>query len=141
MPETTSDEDTALGGGPGDGPSGTLTLQTIAMPADTNANGDIFGGWLMAQMDLGSSVVARARSRGRVATVAVEAMSFHRPVRVGDLVSIHATLIREGTTSVTVDVEAWVTRVPDGERFQVTEAKFVFVAVDEAGGKRRLPPA
>jgi acyl-CoA thioesterase YciA len=121
------------------GPTGTLTLQTIAMPADTNANGDIFGGWLMAQMDLGSAVLARARARGRVATVAVQAMSFHRPVQVGDVVSIYAAVLREGTTSMAIDVAAWVTRLPDGDRMQVTEATFVFVAIDEAGRKRPLP--
>jgi acyl-CoA thioesterase YciA len=120
-------------------PTGPLALQTIAMPADTNANGDIFGGWLMAQMDLGSSVVARTRARGRVATVAVEAMTFHRPVHVGDVVSIHASIEREGTTSMTIDTEVWVTRQPDATRVKVTEARFVFVAVDETGKKRRLP--
>ncbi len=123
------------------GPRGALALQTIAMPADTNANGDIFGGWLMAQMDLGSSVVARGRARGRVATVAVEAMTFHRPVRVGDVVSIHAELLREGRTSMTVGVDVWVLRQPEGGHFRVTEATFVFVAVDEAGAKRVLPGA
>jgi acyl-CoA thioesterase YciA len=120
-------------------PHGALTLQTIAMPGDTNANGDIFGGWLMAQMDLGSSVLARSRACGRVATVAVEAMAFHRPVHVGDVVSIHAEMVREGTTSMTIDVEVWVTRQPSGQRLKVTEAKFIFVAVDEAGRKRPLP--
>jgi acyl-CoA thioesterase YciA len=121
------------------GPKGALTLQSVAMPADTNANGDIFGGWLMSQMDLGCSVLAKARARGRVATIAVEAMSFHRPVRIGDLVSIYAELLREGTTSMAIDVEAWVTRLPDGERYKVTEAKFVFVAIDDDGRKRPLP--
>jgi acyl-CoA thioesterase YciA len=120
-------------------PRGELTLQTIAMPADTNANGDIFGGWIMAQMDLGSSVLARHRARGRVATVAVEAMTFHRPVHVGDVVSIHAEMIREGTTSMTIDVEVWVRRQPSGDHHRVTEAKFVFVAVDADGVKRMLP--
>ena len=120
-------------------PEGTLTLQTIAMPADTNANGDIFGGWLMAQMDLGCSVLARGRARGRVATVAVEAMVFHRPVHVGDVVSIHAEMIREGSTSMTIVAEVWVRRQPSGDHLKVTEAKFVFVAVDETGGKRPLP--
>ena len=124
---------------PESGPRGTLALQTVAMPADTNANGDIFGGWLLAQMDLGSGVVARARAQGRVATVAVEAMAFHRPVHVGDLVSIYAELLREGRTSMTIDVEAWVTRVPAGVVLKVTEAKFVFVAVDGSGRKRMLP--
>lgn len=120
-------------------PRGTVALQTIAMPADTNANGDIFGGWLMAQMDLGSSVLARSRARGRVATVAVEAMTFHQPVHVGDLVSIHAEMLREGRTSMRVGVEVWVTRQPTGAHFKVTEATFTFVAVDERGEKRALP--
>lgn len=123
-----------------DRPKGTLALQTIAMPADTNANGDIFGGWLMAQMDLGASVPARARARGRTATVAVKEMSFHRPVRVGDLVSLFATMTREGTTSMTIDVEAWIRRQPSDEFTKVTRATFVFVAVDETGAKRPLPP-
>jgi acyl-CoA thioesterase YciA len=120
-------------------PQGTLTLQTIAMPADTNANGDIFGGWLMAQMDLGSSVLARGRARGRVATVAVEAMTFHRPVQVGDVVSIHAEMQREGGTSMVIGIEVWALRQPSGMRFKVTEATFVFVAVDDTGAKRALP--
>lgn len=109
------------------------------MPADTNANGDIFGGWLMAQMDLGSSVLARTRARGRVATVAVEAMTFHKPVHVGDLVSIHGEIQREGTTSMRIGVEVWVTRQPSGELLKMTEAVFTFVAVDDSGNKRPLP--
>jgi acyl-CoA thioesterase YciA len=120
-------------------PRGILTLQTIAMPSDTNANGDIFGGWLMAQMDLGASVLARGRSRGRVATVAVEAMTFLKPVRVGDLVTIYSDMEREGRTSMRVHVEVWVTRLPAGTLLKVTEADFTFVAVDEAGAKRVLP--
>ncbi len=121
-----------------DEPKGKLALQTIAMPADTNANGDIFGGWLMAQMDLGASVVARTRSRGKVATVAVNAMTFHKPVHVGDLVTIYSDLLQEGSTSMHVGVEAWITRLPEGIRLKVTEAKFVFVAVDSEGNKRKL---
>ncbi|MEM9814411.1 MAG: acyl-CoA thioester hydrolase YciA [Pseudomonadota bacterium] len=122
-----------------DTPSGQLCLQTIAMPGDTNANGDIFGGWLMAQMDLGASVLARTRARGRVATVAVEGMTFLNPVHIGDVVSIFGTILREGTTSMHVRVEVWVTRQPSGERLQMTEAVLIFVAVDEAGNKRPLP--
>ncbi len=122
-------------------PQGTLTLQTIAMPADTNPSGDIFGGWLMAQMDLGCSVLARGRACGRVATVAVEAMTFHRPVRVGDVVSIHTALEREGRTSMTIAAEVWVTRQPEGRRVKVTEGSFVFVAVDGEGKSRPLPTA
>ncbi len=120
-------------------PRGTLTLQTIAMPGDTNANGDIFGGWLMAQMDLACSVLARERARGRVATVAVEGMTFLRPVHVGDVVSMHAEMLRAGTTSMAIEVEVWVRRQPSGDFLKVTEAKFVFVAVDDTGRKRRLP--
>lgn len=120
-------------------PKSHVALQTIAMPADTNVNGDIFGGWLMAQMDLGASVPARTRAKGRVATVAVEGMTFHEPVLVGDLVSIHADIIKEGRTSLHIGVEVWVTRQPSGERKKVTEARFIFVAVDSDGKKRPLP--
>ena len=120
-------------------PRGALCLQTIAMPADTNSNGDIFGGWIMAQMDLGASVLARGRARGRVSTVAVESMAFHRPVSVGDVVSIHCGMLSEGRTSMTMGVEVWALRHPSGARFKVTEARFVFVAVDEQGLKRALP--
>jgi acyl-CoA thioesterase YciA len=93
----------------------------------------------MAQMDLGSSVLARARARGRVATVQVEAMTFHRAVHVGDLVSIYSRMLREGRSSMRVDVEAWVTRQPSGARFRVTEAVFTFVAIGEDGQSRPLP--
>ena len=120
-------------------PGGQLVLQTIAMPADTNANGDIFGGWLMSQMDLGASVIGRSRARGRVATVAVEAMTFYQPVLVGDVVSIHGELVQEGRTSMHVQTEVWVTRQPSGEHTKMTEARFVFVGVDEHGQKRELP--
>ncbi|MBL1435779.1 MAG: acyl-CoA thioesterase [Rhodobacteraceae bacterium] len=120
-------------------PLSPVALQTIAMPADTNVNGDIFGGWLMTQMDLGASVPARTRAKGRVATVAVEGMTFHKPVLVGDLVSIHADIIKEGRTSLHIGVEVWVTRQPSGERTKVTEARFIFVAVDSDGKKRPLP--
>ena len=120
-------------------PHGELTLQTIAMPADTNANGDIFGGWLMSQMDLGSSVLARTRARGRVATIAVDGMTFQQPVRVGDILTIYAEMVREGTTSMTICVEAWIRRQPSGEHCWVTQARFIFVALDEAGRKRPLP--
>lgn len=122
-----------------DAPRGTLALQTIAMPADTNASGDIFGGWLMAQMDLAASVPARVRAQGRVATVAVDGMTFHRPVHVGDLVSIYTEIVSEGRTSMVIDVETWVTPVSGAGRIKVTEAHFVFVAVGESGVKRPLP--
>lgn len=120
-------------------PQGEVTLQTIPMPADTNANGDIFGGWLMSQMDLGASVLARTRARGRVATVAVDKMQFLKPVHVGDVVSIHSSMQREGRTSMTIGVEVWVTRQPSGEQMKVTEAVFTFVAIGEEGHSRPLP--
>jgi acyl-CoA thioesterase YciA len=116
------------------------TLRAIAMPADTNPNGDIFGGWLLAQMDLAGSVVAVRRAKGRVATVAVKEMSFHHPVLVGDEVSCFATLEKSGTTSVTVRVETYVRRWRRSEPIKVTEGIFVYVAMDEHGQKRVLPP-
>ncbi len=125
----------------GSEPTGMLALQTIAMPADTNSGGDIFGGWLMSQMDLGSAVLARARARGRVATVAAQEIIFLRPVLVGDVVSIHAAIVRLATTSMTIEIEAWVRRQAMDERTKVATARFVFVAVDEAGRKRPLPEA
>ena len=121
------------------GPKGEITIQTIAMPADSNANGDIFGGWLMAQMDLGGSVLARRRARGRVATVAVDGMVFHKPVKIGDVLAIHSVLEHEGRTSMKVAVEAWITRMPAGDHMRVTKAIFTFVAIDDVGKPRVLP--
>ena len=118
---------------------GEITLQTVPLPANSNANGDIFGGWLMSQMDLGASVLARRRARGRVATVAVDAMQFHKPVKIGDVVAIHAEMQREGRTSMRVGIEVWVTRVPEDRRIKVTQAVFTFVAIDEEGRSRALP--
>lgn len=120
-------------------PKGTLALQTISMPADTNFNGDIFGGWIMSQMDLGASVIATTRSKGKVATVAVNGMAFHKPVLVGDLVSIYAEMQDEGTTSMHIGIEVWVTRGSAQKQIKVTEAIFVFVALDDEGNKRPLP--
>ena len=120
-------------------PQGEITLQAVAMPWDANVGGDIFGGWLMSQMNLGASVVARQRSMGRTATVACDAMQFHRPVMIGDLVSIHARLVREGRSSMNIAVEVWVRRKIYEEHLKVTEATFTFVALDEAGRPRTLP--
>ncbi|MEM7745788.1 MAG: acyl-CoA thioesterase [Pseudomonadota bacterium] len=122
-----------------DQPTGEITLQTIAMPADANGNGDIFGGWLMAQMDLGASVLARRRSAGRVATVAVDAMVFHRPVHVGDVVSIHSMMTQEGRTSMAIAIEVWTEALGTHAHTKVTEATFTFVAIDDEGRPRRLP--
>lgn len=122
-----------------DQPRGEITLQTVPLPADSNANGDIFGGWLMSQMDLGASVLARRRAKGRVATVAVDAMQFLKPVKIGDVVSIHAEMEREGRSSMRIALEVWVTREPEDRRIKVTEAVFTFVAIDEEGRSRPLP--
>jgi acyl-CoA thioesterase YciA len=107
-------------------------LRTIAMPADANANGDIFGGWLLSQMDLAGAVVATRTARSRIATVGIEAMSFKAPVHVGDEVSCYAKVERVGNTSVTVAVESWArARLGDAAARKVTEGKFTYVAIDE----------
>lgn len=116
-------------------------VRTIAMPADTNPAGDIFGGWLMAQMDLAAGNAAARRARGRCATVAVDGMVFHRPVAVGDEVSLYATIEHVGRTSMKIHVDAWRRDRFGEERFKVTEALFTFVAIDEAGRPRAVPPA
>ncbi len=116
-------------------PTGEPSIRTIAMPADTNPNGDIFGGWLMAQMDTAGAVAAVRRAKGRVTTVAVAGMSFHQPVLVGDLVSCYAQIVKIGRTSVTVTVETWIDRGSD-ESYKVTEGTFVYVALDDEGRPR-----
>lgn len=114
-------------------------IRTIAMPADTNPAGDIFGGWLMSQMDLAAGNMAARIARGRSATVAVEGMSFHRPVKVGDEVSLFAKLESTGRTSMKIYVEAWRRDRFELDREKVTAATFTFVALDEAGRSRALP--
>ncbi len=118
-------------------PAGEPAIRTVAMPADTNPNGDIFGGWLMAQMDIAGSVAAVRRAKGRVATVAVAGMSFHKPVLVGDLVSCYAAIAKIGRTSMTITVETWIDR-RSGESYQVTEGTFVYVALDDQGRPRAV---
>ncbi len=122
-------------------PSGELSLRTVAMPADTNPNGDIFGGWIMSLMDLAAGVSAGTRAKGRVATAAVSNLSFLRPVKVGDVVCVYTEILRSGRTSLTIGVEAWVLRRGQGDRTRVTAAEFVLVAVDDHGKPRPLPPA
>ncbi|WP_350055493.1 acyl-CoA thioesterase [Nisaea sp.] len=121
-------------------PVGTLQVRTIAMPADTNPSGDIFGGWVLSQMDIAGGTAAAQRAKSRVATVGVEAMSFHKPVRVGDVLSCYASLERQGTTSLTFRIEAWVIRAGtyQGDEVLVTEGHFTFVALDVNGRKRKL---
>lgn len=118
--------------------AGEPALRTIAMPADANADGDIFGGWVIAQMDLAGSVPARARAQGRIATVAMDAVRFHAPVRVGDLVSCYAEIVNVGTTSIGVRVDTWVSRRLDGAKVRVTEGTLVYVALDEQGRPREI---
>jgi acyl-CoA thioesterase YciA len=115
-------------------------IRAIAMPADANPSGDIFGGWLMSQMDLAAANAATRRCRGRCATVAVDGMIFHQPVFVGDEVSLYAKVIRIGRTSMTIRVDAWRRSRTDDVRSKVTEATFTFVATDENRKPRPVPP-
>lgn len=120
-------------------PEGELTLRTLAMPRDVNVNGDIFGGWVLSQMDIAGGIVAGARAQGRVATVAVDAMKFIRPVKVGDVLCIYAKVLKVGRTSLGIGIEAWVLRDRVGAREKVTEALFTFVAIGQDGRPRLLP--
>ena len=114
-------------------PEGELVIQTIAMPKDTNRHGDIFGGWLVAQMDLGSAILASKIAKSRVVTVAIEQMSFLQPVRVGDTVACYARLGKVGRSSMRIPVEVWVHRFMSGEEVRVTSAVFIYVAIDNDG--------
>ncbi|MBY5992634.1 acyl-CoA thioester hydrolase YciA [Ferrimonas balearica] len=122
-------------------PEGELLLRTLAMPADTNANGDIFGGWIMAQMDMAGGLMAKQISRGRICTVAVDGMSFHRPVAVGDAVCVYGRVRRLGNSSMEVELEVWARPIAKDSdaHYCVTEAVFTYVAIDEAGRPRKLP--
>ncbi|MBU3078432.1 acyl-CoA thioesterase [Sphingomonas quercus] len=121
-------------------PEGAPAIRVTAMPADTNPYGDIFGGWLMSQMDLAGSSVASRHSRGRAVTIAVDAMTFHKPVSVGDEVSVFAALVGVGRTSMRVHVEAWRRARNDEHTQKVTEATYTFVAIGEDRQKRTVPP-
>ena len=113
-------------------PKGELVIRTIAMPADTNPNGDVFGGWLMSQMDLGSGILASKTAKARVVTVAMEGLSFLQPVGVGDTVACYAWVEKIGRTSMTIPVEVWVERFREhGTQVLVTRGVFIYVAVDE----------
>jgi len=120
-------------------PEGLPAVRVIAMPADTNPYGDIFGGWLMSMMDSAAGSVASRHSHGRAVTIAVEGMTFHRPVVVGDEVSVYATLAKVGRTSMTIEVESWRRARHDDRSYKVTEAKFTFVAIGEDRQPRRVP--
>ena len=120
-------------------PTGELTLRTLAMPADANAAGDIFGGWVMAQMDLASGIRAAERARGRVVTAAVKEMAFALPVKIGDTLSIFTSITKVGRTSITLSVEAWAQRYLSPRMDKVTQATFVMVALDTTGKPKPVP--
>ena len=116
------------------------TLRVVPMPADLNQNGDVFGGWVMAQVDVAGAIPAMRRARGRVATVSVNSFLFKQPISVGDIVSLYAEIVRIGKTSITVKVEVFAERNhEDPVTVKVTEAELTYVAIDDAGGKRLLP--
>ncbi|EKT63706.1 acyl-CoA thioester hydrolase YciA [Providencia burhodogranariea] len=123
-------------------PNGELVLRTLAMPADTNANGDIFGGWLMSQMDIGGAILAKEIALGRVVTIAVNGIKFQKPVAVGDVVCCYARCLKTGKSSITINIEVWVKKVatePVGQRYQATDAVFTYVAVNDDNTPRELP--
>jgi acyl-CoA thioesterase YciA len=120
-------------------PTGELTLRTLAMPADANAAGDIFGGWVMAQMDLACGIRAAERARGRVVTAAVNEMSFAMPVKIGDTLCIYTDIVKVGRTSMTLLVEAWAQRYLSPQMDKVTNALFVMVALDANNKPTPLP--
>jgi acyl-CoA thioesterase YciA len=119
-------------------PCGDLCTRTLAMPADTNQNGDIFGGWLLSQMDIAGGVFASKVAKTRTVTVAIEAMNFRKPVFVGDLVSVHANLVKVGRTSVTVHLEAWVLRRKEMQPILVTDGNFTYVSIDDQGHPQQI---
>jgi acyl-CoA thioesterase YciA len=121
-------------------PRGELTVRTIAMPADTNANGDIFGGWVLSQMDQAGGIAGVERARGRVVTIAVDAMTFIRPVKVGDVLCVYTEVESVGRTSMKIHIEAWARRFQTHTREKVTDATFTFVAIDGEGRPRPVPP-
>ncbi|ELH6327526.1 acyl-CoA thioester hydrolase YciA [Vibrio cholerae] len=122
-------------------PKGQLLLRTLAMPADTNANGDIFGGWFMSQLDLAGGILAKEISCGRIVTVSVSSITFKKPVKVGDVVCCYGECTKIGRTSMSINLEVWVKPVKEegvGERFQVCEATFNYVAIDANGRPRAI---
>ncbi|MBZ0139717.1 MAG: acyl-CoA thioesterase [Pseudorhodoplanes sp.] len=120
-------------------PRGELTVRVIAMPADTNANGDIFGGWVLSRMDQAGGIAGVERARGRVVTIAIEAMTFIRPVRVGDVLEVYTEVEGVGRTSMRIHVEAWAARFQTHHREKVTDGTFTFVAIDDSGKPRPIP--
>lgn len=122
-----------------DTPNGNLMIRTLAMPADSNPSGDIFGGWVLSQMDIAAGICAAERARCRTVTVALDSMSFIEPVKIGDVLCVYAELIGVGNTSLDIQVEAWTQHARSGSEKKVTEAKFKFVALDENGRPTPVP--
>jgi acyl-CoA thioesterase YciA len=119
-------------------PQGELCIRTLAMPADTNGNGDIFGGWLLSQMDIAGGVFTSKVTKSRNVTVAIDAMNFRKAVYVGDLVSVYGKLVRIGRTSITIHLEAWVTRRKETQPILVTDGNFTYVSIDEQGKPQQI---
>jgi acyl-CoA thioesterase YciA len=119
-------------------PTGKLALQTIAMPKDTNANGDIFGGWLVSQMDLAGGVTASRLAKGRVATVAIDRMNFMQPVKVGAIVSCYSEVIAIGRSSMELNIEVWASYADENDVTKVTDGNFIYVAIDNNGRTRSI---
>ena len=119
-------------------PPGELAARTLAMPADTNPSGDMFGGWIMSLMDAAGAITATSRAGGRVVTAAVSNIAFLQPVKVGDVVCCYTDIRKIGRSSITLDVEVWVLRQGCGERIKVTAAEFTYVALDESGRPRQV---
>ncbi len=120
-------------------PRGDLTVRTVAMPADTNANGDIFGGWVLSRMDQAGGIAGVDCAQGRVVTIALDAMTFIRPVKIGDVLSVFTAVEHVGRTSMRIHVEAWAKRFRTDVLEKVTEGKFTFVAIDDGGRPRAVP--
>ncbi|MGB5212354.1 MAG: acyl-CoA thioesterase [Anderseniella sp.] len=120
-------------------PKGDLTMRMPAMPADANAAGDVFGGWVMAQMDLAAGIRSGERAKGRVVTAAINALSFKLPVKIGDTLELYTNVSKVGRSSMTIEVEAWAQRYLTHEKVKVTDADFVMVAVDKDGKPRTVP--
>lgn len=122
------------------GPRGVISLQSIAMPADANWNGDIFGGWLVSQMDLAGAVAARRRAHGRITTIAIDSMVFLQPVKIGHVLSCYTDIEHIGRSSMRIHIEVWETSDPCRPALKVTEGQFTYVAIDDAGQPRPVPP-
>ncbi len=120
-------------------PHGTLTMRVQAMPADANAAGDVFGGWVVAQMDLAAGMRSSEEAQGRVVTAAINTLAFKKPVKIGDVLEVYTEVNKTGRTSITLAVEAWARRYLTADKVKVTEASFVMVAVDAEGAPRPLP--